>query len=141
VRRCKVNRDVYAEKLNWFKENERPEAVLRIADEPELIKIVIAWTNTATEIKPKLTRLRSDSEGDTWKWLWENSEFSQQDLIARAGVFEHGLDKKLAVLIGNRVLYPDGTVNSFVERYLREKVLRLFDVTTRKTKKATARSS
>jgi hypothetical protein len=30
-------------------------------------------------------------------------------------------------LIGNRILYPDGTVNSFVQRYLREQVLKFFD--------------
>jgi hypothetical protein len=33
---------------------------------------------------------------------------------------------KLRSLIGNRILYPDGTVNSFAQRYLRERVLKLF---------------
>ena len=39
-------------------------------------------------------------------------------------------------LIGNRVLYPDGTVNSFVQRYLRDRVLKLFEpkVKIQKTK-------
>ncbi|MHC4982122.1 MAG: hypothetical protein ACYTF6_03005 [Planctomycetota bacterium] len=41
-------------------------------------------------------------------------------------------------LIGNRILYPDGTVNSFVRRYLREKVLNLFDGRPKKRKNATA---
>ncbi|HJX36106.1 MAG TPA: hypothetical protein VJ280_04010 [Dehalococcoidales bacterium] len=38
-------------------------------------------------------------------------------------------------LIGNRILYPDGTVNSYVQRYLREKVINLFDKKTRKITK------
>jgi hypothetical protein len=45
--------------------------------------------------------------------------------------------RKLKPLIGNRVLYPDGTVNSFVQRYLRERVLRLFEAKPRKPAKGT----
>ncbi len=37
--------NLYAEKLARFKQNEKPEAVLLVADNPERIKIVIAWTN------------------------------------------------------------------------------------------------
>ena len=33
----------------------------------------------------------------------------------------------MRLLIANRILYPDGTANSFVQRYLREQVLELFD--------------
>ena len=36
-------------------------------------------------------------------------------------------DEKVETLIGNRIIYPDGTVNSFVQRYLREKVPGLFN--------------
>jgi len=37
------------------------------------------------------------------------------------------LENKMKPLIGNRIIYPDGTVNSFVERYLREQVVKLFE--------------
>jgi hypothetical protein len=47
------------------------------------------------------------------------------------------VERKLKPLIGNRVLYPDGTVNSFVQRYLRERVLKLFDARPRKPAKST----
>jgi hypothetical protein len=42
-----MNDDPYAEKLAWFKQNEKPEVVLVVADNPELIKIVVAWTSLA----------------------------------------------------------------------------------------------
>jgi hypothetical protein len=35
-------------------------------------------------------------------------------------------------LIGNHIIYPDGTVNSFVERYLREQVIKLFEAKSKK---------
>lgn len=38
-------------------------------------------------------------------------------------------------LTGNRVLYPDGTVNSFVQRYLRQQVLKLFQTKAKPTAK------
>ncbi len=41
-----MSEDVYVEKLAHFKENEKPEAVLLVADDPRLIKIGVAWTNT-----------------------------------------------------------------------------------------------
>ena len=31
--------DAFAEKLEWFKRNEKPEIVLLIADDPQLIRI------------------------------------------------------------------------------------------------------
>ena len=40
-----MSENLYIEKLDWFKQNEKPETVLVIADNPELIQIVIAWTN------------------------------------------------------------------------------------------------
>ncbi len=46
------------------------------------------------------------------------------------------VERKLKPLIGNRVLYPDGTVNSFVQRYLRERVLKLFDAKTARPTKS-----
>jgi len=127
--------DMYAEKLAWFKENEKPEAVLLVADDAQLTKVVVAWTNTAVRRKESPSRLRGDSEGEVWKWLWENTEYSRQELIAKSALSEYGFDSKLAPLIGNRVLYPDGTINSFVQRYLREKVLKLFDAKTKRTSK------
>jgi len=124
-----INEDLYLEKLAWFKQNERPEAVLLVADNPERIKIVIAWTNLNVRRAEKLTELTSESENEVWEWLWENTQYSRTELKEKISVpfSESGLESKMRPLIGNRVLYPDGTVNSFVQRYLREQVLKLFE--------------
>jgi len=126
---------LYEEKMGWFKENEKPEVVLFMGEDSTLTKIALAWTNTTTKRSQKLSPLQSDSESEVWNWLWANTTFSRQDLLARSGVFEHGFDARLAILIGNRILYPDGTLNSFVQRFLREKVLRLFDTKSAKSRK------
>jgi hypothetical protein len=129
---------VYEERLRWFKENEKPEVVLFVGDDSTLTKIALAWTNIAVKRSPKLSPLQGNSESEVWQWLWDNATYSKQDLLTRCGAFEHGFDSKLAILIGNRILYPDGTVNSFVQRYIREKVLKLFETKGSRPKKERA---
>jgi hypothetical protein len=121
--------DLFAEKLAWFKQNERPEAVLLVADNPERIKLVIAWTNLNVRRVEKLSELTGESENEVWEWLWKNASYSLAELKEKISVpfSESGLESKMRPLIGNRVLYPDGTVNSLVQRYLREQVLKLFE--------------
>ncbi|MHB8104755.1 MAG: hypothetical protein ACYDG5_04365 [Dehalococcoidales bacterium] len=130
--------NMYTEKLTWFKQNEKPETVLLVADNPERIKLVIAWTNLSIGCADKLTELRSESENDIWEWLWENTDYSRAELKEKSGIsYEIALENMMRPLIGNRVIYPDGTVNSYVQRYLREQVVKLFEA---KPKRAVKKS-
>lgn len=82
----------------------------------------------------KLTELPGESENEVWEWLWQNARYSTTELIEKIGVpfSTPGLENKMKPLIGNRILYPDGTINSFVQRYLRDQVLKLFDAKSKK---------
>ena len=124
-----MTEDIYAEKLAWFKQNEKPEVVLLVADNPDRTKIVVAWSNLSVKRTEKLTELKGEGENEVWDWLWENARYSKKELLEKSGVpfSELGLENKMKPLIGNRILYPDGTVNSFVQRYLREQVVKLFE--------------
>ena len=121
-----MGENLYAQKLAHFKENEKPEVVLLITDEPDLIKIIVAWTNTTLTRAEKLTAA-GESESDVWNWLWKNAHYDRAELIAKSALSEYGFERKMMPLIGNRILCPDGTVNSFVQRYLRDRVLKLFE--------------
>jgi len=132
-----MGNDLFTERLRRFKQNERPEAVLVVADDPECTKIVVAWTSLDVRSVEKSKRPPSESEREIWDWLWANARYSLEDLAERSDLTARLVERKLKPLIGNRVLYPDGTVNSFVQRYLRERVLRLFDAKPRKPAKGT----
>jgi hypothetical protein len=121
--------DLFAEKLAWFKQNEKPEVVLLLADNPDLVKIVVAWTSLDVKRADKLTGLHGKSESEAWEWLWQNTNYLLSELKEKIGISfsELSLKNKLKPLIGNRIIYPDGTVNSFVQRYLREQVAKLFE--------------
>jgi hypothetical protein len=115
------------EKLNWFKQNEKPETVLLIADNPDRIKLVIAWTNSNIEQSKNPTTLDGESENNIWDWLWENTNYSKTELKEKSDIpSEIVLENRMRPLIGNRIIYPDGTINSYVQKYLREQVVKLF---------------
>ena len=72
---------------------------------------------------------------------WHGRRPKRRDkLRQKSGVPEKRFEERLNTLTANRVLYPDGTINSFVRRYLRQKVLRLLgvDAKTRRELKAPA---
>ena len=127
--------DLYTEKLNWFKQNEKPEVVLLLAENPSLVKIVVAWAGMDIKHVNKLKGNLSDSENEAWEWLWANTTYSLKELKEKTGTSfsEIALENKMRHLIGNRIIYPDGTVNSFVERYLREQVVKLFESKPRRS--------
>ena len=129
--------DLYIKKLNWFKQNERPEVVLLLADNPDLVKIVVAWTSLDVKCADKITASPGESESESWKWLWDNTTYRLSELKEKIGTYlsEIALENKMKPLIGNRIIYPDGTVNSFVERYLRERVIKLFEEKSKRPSK------
>jgi hypothetical protein len=132
-----MGKNLFTERLRRFKEKENPEAVLLVADDPEFTKVIVAWTNLDVRSVEKPTRPPGESERDVWDWLWANAQYSLEELAEKSGLPTSLVERKLKRLIGNRVLYPDGTVNSFVQRYLRERVLKLFDAKPRKSAKGT----
>ena len=132
-----MSEDLYTQKLNWFKQNERPEVVLLLADNPDLVKIIVAWISLDTNHADKLANLPGESESEAWAWLWENTTYSLKEFKENIGISlsEIALENKMKSLIGNRIIYPDGTVNSFVERYLREQVVKLFEEKSKRPNK------
>jgi len=119
---------LWSERLAEFKSQEKPEAVLLLAEDAELIRITVAWTNTSTVRPQKFTRPpQGDDPHEWWEWLWQNRVYSRQEVMDKASYGGPRFDRKFRALFGNRAIYPDGTINSFVQRYLRDRVLKLFD--------------
>ena len=131
-----MRRSVWLEKLNELKDKEKPETVLLVAGNAQLTRIIVAWVNTCVSRRRRLSKRKGTDDETVWRWLWQNVEYPREELISKSGVSEKTFDGKLATLIGSRVLYPDGTINSFVQRYLRKKVLKLLDVKRTRTAKA-----
>jgi hypothetical protein len=120
--------NVFGRTLEAFKQKEQPEAVLLVASHKDYANIAAAWMHLEVRRKRRFTKRPADSGADAWAWLWENVCFSEDTLIEKSGVPEKRFAGRLNTLIANRALYPDGSVNSFVRRYLHERVLKLLGV-------------
>lgn len=127
--------DLYTEKLNRFKQNERPEVVLLLAANPDLEKIIVAWMSLDVKQKSILEEPPGEDECMVWEWLWDNTIYNICELKEKLGTSLSipALENRMKPLIGNRIIYPDGAVNSFVQRFLREKVVKLFETRSRKS--------
>lgn len=128
---------LFSDHIRRFKEKESPESVLLVADDPAFTKIIVAWTSLDMRQADDPTDLAGQSEREIWDWLWANTRYSLDDLAENSGLAPSLVERKLKPLIGNRVLYPNGTVNSFVQRYLRERVLKLFETRSKRSPKST----
>lgn len=118
--------DSYSERLNWFKEHEIPEVVLMVANNEARIWLVVAWMNTNVTKRRKMSQLTTNSENAIWDWLWENTHFSADEVQIKSAISANQIEPGLKLLIANRIIYPDGTINSFVQKYLRDRVFNLF---------------
>ena len=46
-----MDASIFYDRLNHFKQNERPEVVLLLVNNPDLVNIIVAWTST--DVKPR----------------------------------------------------------------------------------------
>lgn len=126
-----MKNDLWSKKLEALKKQEKPETVLVVAGSAELIRVVVAWMDVRTERKKRLSPCEATNDESVWYWLWKNTVFSEDRFYSRIPGCRKKAEQNFAALVANRVLYPDGNINGFVERYLREKVLSLFGIPKR----------
>ena len=119
-----MKKNRWVQTLERFKNEERPECVLLVSGSPSLIRIVVAWINMSIERRKRLTPFPEDAE-QQWEWLWHNATFSTERLAKYLPSSDKELEQKMQALITNKVLYPDGAVNGYVERLLRARIVKM----------------
>ena len=103
--------------LDQTKENEHPDVVLLISDNAEAQRMLVSWKNLQKgnhDEKKKPTSLND---------IWDNLDFDINQWAAIARVHT-GLARDISkMLIANNLIYPDGTLNQFVQKYLNSLVI------------------
>lgn len=87
------------------------------------------------ERRRRLTVQPEDRE-QQWEWLWQNTVYSPERFVERLPFSDKDVEQKLRGLIANKVLYPDGTVNGYVERFLRARIVKSLSSAGRRLRKA-----
>ena len=119
-----MKQDPYHTLLQSFKDEETPETILLVAGNGELTRIAVAWTSVETKRARRLSTRHGETSLELWDWLWQNTEFSRDAFLDRIPCAGAKTARNFDTLVANRVLYPDGTVNRFLQQYLRSRVIR-----------------
>jgi hypothetical protein len=98
--------------IDQAKECEPADVVLLISDQPEAQRMLVAWKSLPKKI------LEARKNPTCLQDIWDNIEFDIEKWSANASVHT-GLAKSISkMLISNNLIYPDGSLNSFVQKYL-----------------------
>jgi len=130
-----MKKNRWLDTLEQFRNEERPECVLLVSSSPSLIRIVVAWMNMPVERTRRFTPFPEDRE-QQWEWLWRHAVYSTARLAAYVPSSDRDLEQKLQALIANKVLYPDGTVNGYVDRFLRARTVKMLSAPGQRFRKA-----
>jgi len=107
----------FGEVLASFKKDEEAENIVAIIDDDDLQNGMIAWKSVRIKYKAAKDCIEKDTI-DRWKWLWDQIEYDAQGFGVVAGARVQDVGKLLDRLIGLRLIYPDGTINTLARQYL-----------------------
>ena len=120
----------YQQTLAAVKSDEQLEVVLSVMDDPVAAKVLVAWTNARTRPRRQQTRLLAGDASAKWDWLWRNTRYSLTQLACQSDLPVSEVRRKMQKLVGIRAVYPDGTLNQYVRRFLRKTVVDIFETST-----------
>ncbi len=101
------------------KSEETPDTILLVADNSIAQKLVVAWKTV------EITRPDTKQDFATMKEVWAAVSFDPKQWYIHAGLAPHENQRIGQSLIANNIVYPDGTVNDLVHKFLNTQVAQL----------------
>lgn len=125
----------FGEVLGHFKKIEEAENIVPVIDDEQLRNALVGWKGVKISYKtPSNCPFHDDSS--MWEWMWEQVEFDQQEFGVIAGIKAQDVGRILTRLQGLRLIYPDGTINSFARQYLTAIIMAKLRQTETRTRKS-----
>jgi len=108
--------------LDAFKKDEAAESIYPLLNEPSLCNALVAWRSVSIRYK-KASECPALDEPGRWEWLWDQVEFDVGSFGVVAGCPGGEVANLLNRLKGLRLIYPDGTLNSYAKQYLSQLIM------------------
>lgn len=124
----------FGEILSEFKRNEVPEATYPLLEDRGLCNALVSWKSVPIEYKSP-GECEETTDQKKWEWLWRKTKTDQNAFAVISGLKPQDAGRMLARLIGLRLIYPDGTINSFAKQFLSSEIVRRISATRALTKK------
>ena len=109
----------FGEILARFKgmEKDSPESVAPLLDNVELRNGLVSWRSVSIRYRDASDCHHKD-ETSQWNWLWQQIEYDKSTFGTVAGIKPAQVDTLITRLMGLRLIYPDGTINTMAKQYL-----------------------
>ena len=90
-------------------------------DTDALRRLVVAWSKIKILRIDPVSHIPNEKQ-EIWKWIWECVKYDQQELKQITGITGFDVDCLVDILIGNRLLYPDGTVSTWALKIVQQSI-------------------
>lgn len=97
-----------------FRALEANEDAIPILGDEAALKCLAAWSKTDHRwVKPKTRppRFTHGNHAVVWEWMVGGWRLDLAGVAKRAGLSERTVHEKMAMLVGNRLMYPDGSMS------------------------------
>jgi len=112
----------FGEVLQEFKSSESPESIVPLIEGSSLRSGLVAWKSVAITNKASEDCPHKD-DVSKWNWLWTCVSYDTGGFGIVAGVRVQDANILLHRLIGLRLVYPDGTINTYAKQYLQSIII------------------
>lgn len=112
----------FGELLAKFKKQETADSIVPLVESVELRNGVVSWKSVVIKNKGPA---ECDEEADAaqWEWMWLQVSYDLNNFAVVAGALPQNIGSLFQRLKGLRLIYPDGTINSFAAKYLQSIIL------------------
>jgi hypothetical protein len=107
----------FGEVLSHFKKTETPESIVPLVENDALRNAVVAWRSVVISYSDN-EECTEVKEAEQWKWMWTKVRFDQHEFGIVAGAKPQDVSNLICRLTGFRLIYPDGTINTFAAKFL-----------------------
>ncbi|MCC6156902.1 MAG: hypothetical protein IT350_02540 [Deltaproteobacteria bacterium] len=102
----------FEEIVEALRAKESPDAIILIAENPRAQKLVVAWKTV------EIRRLAVSDSCQSGRGPWGSIEFDRQQWYRHAGLSPFEGQRDAECLIANSIVYPDGTIHEYVQKFL-----------------------
>lgn len=107
--------------LAVFRSLERSDDAIVVLGDDAAMRVLVAWSHLDQSWQRPATAQPQAIHGRLgrlWDWVVAGWELDARAVSRVAGVPMATAHKKLSVLVGNRLIYPDGSMSTAVQRAL-----------------------
>lgn len=112
--------------LHYYKkldeQDDGASATFCLLSDTEAKLVLMAWKGYPVPWKAPTGDAPDTQDSRAWDWLWKGCRPDFDVLAARANVLPSVIRGKFDLLRGNRLIYPDGTINPWADRILRAEI-------------------